>query len=205
MVKNVIFDMGNVVLQFVPQDATRYFIDDPQIEKEVLSSVFFSQEWLLLDIGLITEEEALARMLERLDTDTKKELANRCFEEWHTLCLHPIEKMRGFMKKRKEEGYGIYILSNASLRLPKHAAQIIPYWEMYDGAVFSAEIQYMKPQKEMYEILFSKYGLQPEECFFIDDKACNIAAGEALGMPGHVFDGNMECLEAAWETQKNTA
>ena len=202
MIKNVIFDMGNVVLQFVPQDATRHFVDDPQVEKEILSSVFFSQEWLLLAIGLITEEEALERMLSHLDTDGKKELARRCFEAWHTLCLHPIDEMREFVKQRKEEGYGIYILSNASLRMPKYAGEIIPYWDLYDGAVFSAEIQYMKPQKEMYETLFSKYSLIPKECFFIDDKPCNIAAGQALGMPGHVFDGDMERLEAVWRIKK---
>ena len=52
------------------------------------------------------------------------------------------------------------------------------------------------------EFDFSKYSLIPKECFFIDDKPCNIAAGQALGMPGHVFDGDMERLEAVWRIKK---
>ena len=62
----------------------------------------------------------------------------------------------------------------------------------------SAYYGYLKPEKELYQILFDTYGLKPEESFFVDDQPLNIQAAQALGMAGHVFDqNNIDALRKA--------
>ena len=74
---------------------------------------------------------------------------------------------------------------------------MIPATDCFDGMLFSAEVKCIKPQKEMYQHLFDRFGLKPEECFFIDDLPSNIEGGRACGMDGYCFaDGNIEKLKA---------
>ena len=64
----------------------------------------------------------------------------------------------------------------------------LPFFKNFDGFVFSCDHKILKPDPEIYNILFKKYNLIPDECFFIDDKKQNIEAGETLGMKGFVFN-----------------
>ena len=57
-----------------------------------------------------------------------------------------------------------------------------------DGWVVSYEYKLVKPDEEFFKVLFNKFNLNPEECFFVDDKEKNINAGKKLGMNGHVLD-----------------
>ena len=96
----------------------------------------------------------------------------------------------------KRDGYGLYLCSNASLRMLKCYGDVIPGIRLFDGVLFSAEVKCMKPQKEMYRHLFDRFGLRPEECFFVDDQPLNIEGGRACGMDGYCFaDGEAETLK----------
>ena len=101
------------------------------------------------------------------------------------------------MRWLKSMGYGIYLCSNASVRLLE-CYRIIPGIECFDGILFSAEVKCIKPQKEMYQHLFDRFQLKPEECFFIDDVMVNIEGARACGMDGYCFaDGDEAALRAA--------
>ena len=195
MIKNIVFDMGRVLLNNEGDMVCRHFIQDEAKQRTVASAVFDSQEWILLDMGLISEEEALKRMQRRLDTDYEKEMAALCLAHWHEYNMWPIDGMGELVARLKEEGYGIYLLSNASLRL-LDCYQMIPGIQHFDGVLFSAEIKYIKPQKEIYHHLFDRYHLKPEECLFIDDLPVNVEGAIACGMDGYCFaDGNVGRLE----------
>lgn len=195
MIKNIVFDMGRVLLNYEGHMVSRHFIEDEAKRKTVASAVFDSQEWILLDMGLISEEDALKRMQKRLDTDYEKEMAALCLAHWHEYNMWPIEGMEKLVARLKKEGYGIYLLSNASLRL-LDCYQMIPGIQYFDGIVFSAEVKYIKPQKEIYFHLFDRFHLKPEECLFIDDLPLNIEGAAACGMEGYCFaDGDVKRLE----------
>lgn len=83
-------------------------------------------------------------------------------------------------------GYGIYLLSNATSTLHQFFDRI-PGSECFDGKLVSADVRLLKPQHEIFELLFETFSLRPEECFFIDDNAANIDGAFAVGMPGAVF------------------
>ena len=131
-----------------------------------------------------------ARLPERL-----QEAAKQCFAHWPEYCMWKIDAMETLVRELKTKGYGLYICSNASIRLPSICMDVIPAAECFDGMLFSAEIKYLKPQKEIYEHLFHRFGLKPEECYFIDDLPMNIEGAKACGMDGHCFaDGSVENL-----------
>lgn len=196
MIKNIVFDMGKVLLNYDADRVCRQYMTDEAERKEVSMAVFASQEWLLLDMGVIPEEEALRRMQSRLDTEHKKEMAALCLEHWHEYNMWPVEGMREVVESLKKRGYGIYLCSNASLRLLS-CYSVIPGIEYFDGILFSAEVKCVKPQKEMYLHLFERFALKPEECFFIDDLTYNIEGARACGMDGYCFeDGNVEKLKS---------
>lgn len=89
--------------------------------------------------------------------------------------------------KRKE--YKIYGLSNTNIPFYEHIknSDIGMY---FDGFIISAVEKMMKPNKEIFERLFEKYSLNPQECFFVDDTEINVIASRKCGMDGFVFDIN---------------
>lgn len=196
MIRNIVFDMGKVMVDYVPDKVCDHFIEDAAEKKEVSASVFSSQEWVLLDMGLISEDAALKRMQSRLDTEHKRQMARLCFEHWHEYNMYPKEGMGELVRRLKADGFGIYLCSNASVRLLNCYRDVIPAIDCFDGVLFSAEIKYIKPQKEIYRTLFERFRLKPEECFFVDDLDLNIEGARSCGMDGYCFaDGDVEKLE----------
>lgn len=195
MIKNIVFDMGKVLLDYDSERVCRHFIKDEAERKKVETAVFISPEWILMDMGVLSDEDGLTRMVKRLDTDHEKEMARICLEHWHEYCMWEKDGMADLVKELKADGYGIYLCSNASTRLLSCYRDVIPGIEYFDGVLFSAEVKCMKPQKEMYVHLFERFDLKPEECFFIDDLQMNIDGARDCGMDGYCFaDGDVEKL-----------
>lgn len=195
MIKNIVFDMGKVLVNYEADRVCRQFISDQEDQKAVLTTVFVSPEWILLDMGVITEEAALKRMTDRLAEEEQKQYARKCLAHWHEYNMWPIEGMGALVKLLKARGFGIYLCSNASMRLLTCYREVIPAIECFDGVLFSADVKYLKPQADIYRTLFERFDLKPEECFFIDDLQENIDGARACGMEGYCFaDGDVNRL-----------
>ncbi|MBQ8536516.1 MAG: HAD family phosphatase [Clostridia bacterium] len=195
MIRNIVFDMGNVLRDFNPRLSTAPYIKDEEDACLVRDTVFGSNEWKLLDRGAITYEEAQRRWADRLPQRLHAPMA-QVVAHWHEH-MPEIPGMTALAKALQEKGYHLYLLSNASVRYDVFKELLGPLKYM-EGAVVSAYYGYLKPEKELYQALFDRYQLKPEECFFIDDQPLNIQAGRALGMAGHVFDQqNIQALRDA--------
>lgn len=195
MIKNIVFDMGNVLVGYDADRVCRRFMENEEAIERVKTAVFVSPEWVMLDMGVIEEDYALERMVSRLDSQEEREAAEKCFAHWHEYNMWPIQEMGELVKELKEKGYRIYLCSNASVRLLECYKTTIPAIDVFDGILFSAPEKCMKPQKEIYERLFERFSLKPEECFFIDDLKINIDGAAACGMRGYCFDGDVEKLK----------
>ena len=187
MIKNIVFDMGNVILRFDPD----YFLDRLNIksskDRELLKNkVFRSVEWVMLDRGTLVEAEAEKKIMQRLPTRLH-EAAHKLIFEWDEPLL-PVEGMTELVKALKKNGYSIYLLSNASVRQPDYwkRAEASKY---FDGTLISASVHQIKPNPEIYHLFFEKFNLKPEECVFIDDVPGNIEGAIRAGMNGIVFNG----------------
>lgn len=191
MIKNIIFDMGSVLLRF----DSAMFLDRANVtgsDRILLQNrVFRSAEWAMTDWGTLSEEEACEKMCARLP-ERLHALTRSFLFDWDKPIV-PVEGMADLVKELKDAGCGIYLLSNASSRQHEYWPRI-PGSEYFDGTLISADIQKIKPNPEIYEALFEKFALIPEECLFIDDLGVNIAGGRMCGMEGILFTGDVSEL-----------
>lgn len=199
MIKNIVFDMGKVLVAYDSMRVCQYFIEDEADRELVHTAVFISPEWVLLDMGVITDEAALKRICGRLP-ERLHEKAALCLEHWHEYCMWTIPGTDRLVRDLKARGFHIYLCSNAAIRLLDCYPAVIPAVDCFDGLLFSAEVRCMKPQKEMYQHLFEWFDLDPAECFFVDDLPDNIAGARACGMDGYCFaDGDQDRLRRLLE------
>lgn len=194
MIKNIVFDMGGVLIHYDPKEIIAHLhlpLDD---ERLLLREAFGSVEWIQLDRGTIGEEAGAAamkrRLPERLHSGVDRLLA------WWELELRPMEGMEDLLRELKELGYGVYLLSNATLRQPEYFDRL-PVSRYMDGRMVSAFHQLLKPQHEIFEAMLREFGLQAEECFFVDDSVANVEGAYCVGIAGAVFDGDVPRLRQA--------
>lgn len=194
MIRNIVFDMGWVLFQYEPKQYVAKRFPNPEDAKLVLRELFDHPDWVKLDYGTVTEEEyirsVLDRLPERLWADTRW-----LFENWDYL-FEVIPEMQTLARDLKQNGYRLFLLTNMGTRYHRFF-QRVPATEYVDGAVISAEEHCIKPEPQIYRILFERYSLRPEECFFIDDRPENIEAGRKLGMPGFIYGQDVEQLKSA--------
>lgn len=193
-IKNIVFDMGNVLITFDPDRILNRHQLTGDDRKAVEKELFGGGEWHELDRGTITEAELIAAVAKRLPEHLKPVVAE-IMSDWY-LDLPALEESYDLVRELKMAGYRIYLLSNASLRFYDYEKKIAAF-EYFDGKLVSADYLMAKPEPEIYQKLFEVFQLNPEECFFIDDLAPNIAAAKVCGMNGYQYDGNMEKLRQA--------
>lgn len=197
MIKNIVFDMGKVLVGYDAMRVCEHYIENDHDRKRIHTAVFISPEWVMMDMGLLTDGQALASICKRLP-GRLHDAAALCLRDWHQYCMWTYEEMEPVVRELKEQGFGIYLCSNAAIRLLDCYQKVIPAVDCFDGLLFSAEVKCMKPQREMYEHLFRRFQLKPEECFFVDDVPANIEGARACGMDGYCFaDGDREKLREA--------
>lgn len=185
--KKIVFDMGGVLVDYTADNATWHFTDDPEIVREIHNVMFYSQEWMALDMGSMTDERAISRILPRLSSDKVREIAKITFDHWHEYNNVEREGVAPIIEALKARGQKVYILSNVSRRLTDTYKDVVPAPELYDGSLFSGEVLALKPQPIIYEMFFERFGLDPSECLFIDDLKENVDASTACGMDAWWF------------------
>lgn len=195
MIRNIVFDMGNVLIHWRPA----LFVERMAIPEEdrpaLLREVFGSVEWIQMDRGTLSFEEGLEAICRRLP-ERLRGPARELTLDWWRHWLLPVEGMAELVRELKALGYGVYLLSNAKEDLPRYFDRI-PGSECFDGRIVSADWKLLKPQPEIYRTLLREYDLQAEECFFIDDLNINIEGARFVGMDGAIFDGDLPCLRQA--------
>ena len=192
MIRNIVFDMGQVLIRWRPEEMLERFDLSQEEKTMLLQELFWSPEWIAQDRGIITEADMIARVSARLP-ETLHATVEEVIKAWDVWHLTPMPCMAESVRKRKEKGYGIYLLSNASTALRGYFPRI-PGSECFDGLMVSAEEKLLKPQHEIYERLYERFGLVPEQCVFIDDSPANIEGAMLTGMQGIVFRGDTERL-----------
>ena len=112
------------------------------------------------------------------------------FNTWFRV-LQPIDEMQRWIDELKNQGYHLYILSNAPVIFEEYVTNY-SFVKLFDGSVFSGSIKIAKPDTKIYQYLMDKYQLNKEECLFIDDKLENVEASREFGMDAIVYHNNLE-------------
>ena len=187
MIKNVIFDFGNVLATFDPMAIGRKYANNEE-DAKALVSVIFDDRWAALDGGRISYEDYVRDSLTRLPTRLHG-AATRLFDGW-VADLTPIASTARLVEALRAGGYRLYILSNAPECFSEPVEANYPFVAQFDGAVYSAAIHMEKPNADIYEYFLNKFHLRAEECFFLDDKPVNIQGAAACGIAGMVYRGD---------------
>lgn len=196
MIKNFIFDFGQVLVRFDPDYMTAVFISVEQDRNLVSSAVFDRLYWDRLDDGSITDGEVKSAFLKRLPSRLHS-VACQVYDRWiENLPL--IDGMKEIITELKANGKKLYLLSNISKNFAenyKSVPEIAELLSLFDGLVFSGPIGLVKPNKDIFSHLLNIYSLKAEECIFIDDSQKNINGAVALGIKGYLFDGDAKKLK----------
>lgn len=179
MIKNVVFDVGKVLVDFDWQGYFETLDFSPEIYEKVADATVRSELWNEFDRSKMSDEEILEGFLAGAP-GCKKEI----LRFWDNIggCIKCYDYAASWIQALQEKGYGVYLLSNYPRRLYSQSIQELAFVELVDGAVFSFEVEATKPEPEIYEALLKKYQLQPTECVFVDDNRGNIIAANHLGM-----------------------
>ena len=191
MIRNILFDMGNVLIRF-DRD---FFITRLGVAEEdkqlLMREVFLSIEWVQMDRGSIAEAQAAEQICKRLPPHLH-DAATKLIAMWDRPIL-PIEGMYELVEDLKNAGYGIYLLSNASVRQHEYWPRI-PAHVFFDGTIISADEGVMKPDAEYYLRALKRFNLIADECFFVDDVPSNVEGAAYCGIHGAVFHGDAALL-----------
>ena len=189
MIKNIIFDLGNVLISFKPSE---YFDKNnyPEaIKAKILTDIFGSKEWQMLDSGSITVPEAIEAIAKRSSLNTK-EIAH--IFNLRTDMLFPLDTNVRLLPELKKRGFSLYYLSNFPLDIFDEVKSGYFFFKYFDGGLISAEVKCSKPEEGIYKSLLERFSLNAEECLFVDDIETNVKTAERLGMKGMFTHGSLE-------------
>lgn len=200
MTKHYIFDFGNVLTRFCPDELTAAVTTDAAVASAVRDIVFDRAYWDPLDAGTMTDDEAKTAICSRLPQELHA-VACDIFNRW-IVNLPPIDGMVELVHDIKASGGKLYLLSNISARFAATYGEnpwIGELFSLFDGLVFSAAVGMTKPHRDIFEHLLTTYGLCAADCVFIDDSAANLAGAESAGIRGILFDGDAAALRKTLE------
>ena len=185
MIKNIIFDIGRVLVTFDPIQYVNSLGFDEETARAVVGAIFHDPLWIETDRGVIPVEEfEEAFVANAPDYEPQIREAYRKMGRMIQLMPHTMP----WVKALKERGYRLYVLSNYGEYLFLKSKDRLDFMPYMDGAVISYQIQMIKPDREIYEYILNKYGLLPEESVFIDDRPENVEGAKAVGMSGILFE-----------------
>ena len=184
MIKNVVFDIGNVLAGFVWKDFYESFGFSQEINEKLANATVRSALWNELDRGKMTDEELLAGFIAN-DPSIEKEICT-VFENI-TDMISRYDYAIPWLKDLKGRGYSVYYISNFSHRAHVQCTAALDFLQEMQGGILSYQERVIKPSPEIYQLFLTRYGLKAKECVFIDDTQVNVEAAQQEGMKGIVF------------------
>lgn len=189
MIKNIVFDIGNVLVEF----GWKKFFENFKIPEEDLTKIYKATvgdpAWNEIDRGLISDEEVLEIFVRN---DPSEEMwLRKIFTNINGMLIQ-YDYAKDWIGDLQSKGFKVYCLSNMSHKACRECAESMDFLPSLDGYVLSCEVNLCKPEPGIYQALFDKYNLVPGECVFIDDLPQNIEMAQNLGMNTILFKGKEE-------------
>ncbi len=188
MIKNIVFDYGNVMIRFDPAYMVGRYVSDARDAALLAEVVFDRLYWDALDDGSITDGEIVEAVKKRIP-ERLWAVSEEIYYNW-IYNLPEVEGMNGLVRHVKEDlGARVFLLSNISTYFADHAHERGEL-EPFEKCIFSAAVGHIKPNADMFGYLCRECGIEPQETLFVDDSEKNIRGAEAFGIKGYLFDGD---------------
>lgn len=184
---NVVFDLGAVLFAWEPTRLVQAHLA-PHAPTEAAAAalgraLFHHDDWTSFDCGTRALGDSIARMSARLSLPA---------EALHAMLdtlgerLEPIDVTVAMLEEliaHREAGQPLrlYYLSNMPSPYARAIERRHAFMRRFDGGVFSGDVKFVKPDREIYEVLAMRHALDPAQTVFIDDSAANVEAARAFG------------------------
>lgn len=183
-IKNVIFDVGMVLIDFCWAQHCRNLGFSEDIIEAFDKYMISSDYWDKMDEGLLSEKEAIQEFI-KVMPQLKEQI--ELFWQRPEGFVEEFSYATPMIQKLHEKGYKVYLLSNYPLGMYHVHWPSFTFYDKVDGYVVSAVERMKKPNKDIYELLCQRYHLRPEECLFVDDRQVNVDAAISIGMEAVLF------------------
>ena len=195
MIKAVVFDIGNVLVDFGWKDFLKKNYPDPALREELAGVLFKSPEWQYCDAHDLTLEEEIRLFTEKAP-HLEKEIRYILTHMADYFSVYPYTYT--WIRTLKKWGYQVYYLSNYSRAALEQTKEILAFTQEMDGGLFSFQEQIAKPDPAYYELLCERYSLKPGELVFYDDLKENTLAACSVGIQGICVNSWMMEQEIKW-------
>jgi putative hydrolase of the HAD superfamily len=190
VIRNVIFDLGGVLITWRPQEIIDAFYTEPALRAALREHVFEHADWIEMDRGALEELALVPRFAERMGRSESEmaALLDRVRDS-----LVPMPASIGLATRLRQRGLNLYALSNISKAMFRHVQSRYDFFGLFDGIVISGAVNLMKPEPAIYEHLVTRFSIRPHETVFIDDLARNVEAARRIGMQAIRFESVEQC------------
>lgn len=188
MIKHLVFDLGNVLVEFKPKDYMERLGFEEKDITNLHRIIFKDKRWNEFDRGTITIDEYVAD-LKKENPEYQNHFSSMFSGNWINNLFRPKLETISFLKKATGH-YGIHVLSNVSMYVLDYI-KTLDFWPNINSGTYSYQIGACKPENEIYQAFFKDNNLKPQECLFLDDLKANIDAAKKFGMHGIVFNDNL--------------
>jgi len=193
MIRNVIFDIGNVFVRWSPSEVIwRSFALEPGSDANLrrAEALFRSPIWTALNLGQLTQAEAEAAYQAQFGL-TEQETAKLFFHVMdHQV---PVDGTEAIARRLKRAGYRVFALTDNVHEIVAHLKSRYVFWALFEGAVVSAEIGLKKPDQAIFHHTVQTHGLTPSETVFFDDVQANIDGARSIGIEARLFTTASRC------------
>lgn len=184
-ITTVVFDIGNVLIEWNPEHLYKKLIPDTRDRKHFLETVCTAEWNLQQDLGRTWEDAVRSLSAEYPE---QHDLIAAYSSRWHEMVPGEVPGVKNLLFDLKTQGTPLYAITNFSSEKFLEAQARFPFLKSsFLDIVVSAEERLLKPDPQIYHVLFERNGLAPETCFFIDDSAANVDAARGVGMTAHHF------------------
>lgn len=184
MIKNIIFDIGNVLTVFCWEKYFKSFGYTDEIVERLAIATVKNHIWAEYDRGVMSVDEIVKGFV-----DSAPELEEQIYKVTENLkgILERCDYAIPWIEELHSKGYRVYYLSNFFEKAERECADALDFIPYTDGGILSYREKLIKPDAAIYELLMERYGLSAEECVFIDDREENCSAARKLGMQAICF------------------
>lgn len=191
--KNLVFDMGNVLIEWNSEKILQAITDDRKLQNLLRKEFFETGLWVQTDEGVKTREEMIEIVTARIGEEYRNEIT-QLSRYWYKY-VDVYTKVQDRIIELSKNGYNIYILSNTAYTFYDLVKEgYLPAASIAKGIVLSCEEKVLKPNEKIYNILLERYNLDPHDTMFFDDLSENIWGAARCGINGFVVENERELL-----------
>ena len=192
MITTLIFDIGNVLADFIWEEYYRSFGFTEEILDRLAKATVKDPMWNEYDRGVMTDEEVLQGFI---DNDPGIEREIRLTLKDVGAMVRRNDYAIPWIKELQGKGYRCLYLSNFSEKARKECAASMDFLPYMDGGILSYQDKVIKPMPDIYQLLIDRYQLVPEECVFMDDTLRNLEGAEKFGIHTIHFKNQAQAIE----------